>query len=161
MGSETTAAATGAVGVVRRDPFAMLPFCGYNMGDYFGHWLKMGAKSAKAPKVFHVNWFRKDKNGKFLWPGFGQNMRVLQWVLERCEGKGAATTTPIGHVPAAGAISTQGLDVSPDQMKELLAVDKTEWATEAKGIAEFFGQFGDRLPAAMKQQLDELNKRLA
>ncbi|MBL8769680.1 MAG: phosphoenolpyruvate carboxykinase (GTP), partial [Planctomycetes bacterium] len=161
MGSETTAAATGAVGVVRRDPFAMLPFCGYNMGDYFGHWLKMGAKSAKAPKVFHVNWFRKDKNGKFLWPGFGQNMRVLQWILERCEGKGASVTTPIGHVPAAGAIPTQGLDVSPDQMKELLAVDKTEWTTEAKGIAEFFGQFGDRLPAAMKQQLDELNKRLA
>jgi phosphoenolpyruvate carboxykinase (GTP) len=160
MGSETTAAATGAVGVVRRDPFAMLPFCGYNMGDYFGHWLKMGAKSKKAPQIFHVNWFRKDKNGKFLWPGFGQNMRVLQWVLERCEGKGEATTTPIGHVPTEKALNTQGLDISPDQMKELLAVNADEFKNETAGIGEFFAQFGSRLPPAMTQQLDALKKRL-
>src|SRR6185436_15783796 len=111
VASETTAAATGAVGVVRRDPMAMLPFCGYNMADYFNHWLKVGAKSDKAPKIFHVNWFRTDKDGKFLWPGFGENMRILRWVLERCEGKSKAVDTPIGRVPAPRALDAAGLDL--------------------------------------------------
>ncbi len=162
MGSETTAAATGAVGVVRRDPFAMLPFCGYNMADYFGHWLKIGARSTPAalPKIFHVNWFKKGQNGKFLWPGFGQNLRVLQWIIERCEGGGKATETPIGHVPTADGIDVRGLDVSPDSMKELLAIDAADWRAETKGIGEFFGTFGARLPAEMTKQLDGLKQRL-
>ncbi len=160
MGSETTAAATGAVGVVRRDPFAMLPFCGYNMGDYWSHWLKIGQTSAKLPKIFHVNWFRKGEDGKFLWPGFGQNMRVLEWIVDRCEGRGAATDTPIGHVPAADALNARGAGVTSDTMNELLRVDADEWKVEHDGIGEYFAKFGDKLPAEMARQHARLGERL-
>lgn len=160
MGSETTAAATGAVGVVRRDPFAMLPFCGYNMADYWGHWLSLGAKSDQLPKVFHVNWFKKGADGKWLWPGFGQNMRVLEWIIDRCEGKGEATESPIGHIPTETAINTAGTEVDAATMKELLHVDADDWKTECTGIAEYFAKFGDRLPAEMKRQHAALAERL-
>jgi phosphoenolpyruvate carboxykinase (GTP) len=161
MGSETTAAATGQVGVVRRDPFAMLPFCGYNMADYFNHWLKIGRKSGKVPAIFHVNWFRKGDDGRFLWPGFGQNLRVLQWIIERCEGGGKAVESPIGWIPAAGGIGTDGLDVSPDAMKELSRVDLKDWREEHAGIGEYFAKFGARLPAEMKKQHEALGRRLS
>ncbi len=162
MASETTAAATGQVGVVRRDPMAMLPFCGYNMGDYWGHWLKMGQKAgAKLPKIFHVNWFRRDANNKFLWPGYGENMRVLQWILERVQGTGKAVETVIGRVPADDAIDAAGLKLSaPDAMTQLMHIDRHAWREEARGIGEFFGKFGDRLPGAMREQLELLKKRL-
>ena len=156
MASETTAAATGAVGVVRRDPMAMLPFCGYHMGDYWKHWLEMGKKLGdKAPKIFNVNWFRTDDEGHFIWPGFGDNMRVLEWIINRCEGKADAVETPIGYEPKAEDINLEGLDLSLDTLKGLLNVDKDLWKEEAKGIREFYGKFGDRLPAEM---MDELNK---
>ena len=161
MASETTAAASGQVGVVRRDPMAMLPFCGYHMADYFQHWLDMGKKLGdKAPKIFHVNWFRTDKDGKFIWPGFGDNMRVLMWILDRCEGKDNAVMTPIGYEPHPEDINTEGLDIDLDTLAELLKVDKEIWKEEAKGIREFYQKFGDRLPKELCQQLDELEKRL-
>ena len=127
MASETTAAATGAVGVARRDPMAMLPFCGYHMGDYFRHWLRMGAKLKNPPKIFHVNWFRRDGNGKFLWPGYGENVRVLKWMLDRIEGRAGATETPIGNVPAPGSLLLDALSISRDQIDELLRVDANDW----------------------------------
>ena len=162
MASETTAAATGAVGVVRRDPMAMLPFCGYHMGDYFAHWLEMGEKLGdKAPKIFNVNWFRTDDEGHFIWPGFGDNMRVLMWILDRCEGKADAVETAIGYEPKAEDINVEGLDISIDTIKGLLNVDKALWKEEAAGIAEFFGKFGDRLPEELKHQLAALNERLS
>jgi phosphoenolpyruvate carboxykinase (GTP) len=160
VASETTAAATGAVGVVRRDPMAMLPFCGYNMADYFGHWLKVGAQSDKAPKIFHVNWFRQDKDGKFLWPGFGENMRVLRWVLERCEGKAKAVDTPIGRVPAADGLDMAGLSISRAVMEELLAVDAEAWQAELAGQKEFLEQFGEAMPEEMWKQYRALEERL-
>jgi len=160
VASETTAAATGAVGVVRRDPMAMLPFCGYNMADYFGHWLKIGPTLANPPRIFHVNWFRQDANGKFLWPGFGENMRVLRWILDRCAGTGKAVESPIGWLPAKGAIATDGLDVSPATMDELLSVSQDDWRTEVAGIGEFFAKFDGRLPAEMDRQRAALAKRL-
>ncbi len=160
VASETTAAQTGAVGVVRRDPMAMLPFCGYNMADYFGHWLRMGTAVSRPPHVFHVNWFRQNAGGKFIWPGFGENMRVLRWILDRCQGRGAAVESAIGHLPAPGAIDTAGLDVDAATMKELLAVSRDDWRTEAESIGEFFGKFGKRLPAEMTQQREALLKRL-
>lgn len=161
MASETTAAASGQVGVVRRDPMAMLPFCGYHMADYFQHWLDMGKNLGdKAPKIFHVNWFRTDKDGKFIWPGFGDNMRVLMWILDRCEGKDNAVMTPIGYEPRPEDINTEGLDIDLDTLTELLKVDKEIWKEEAKGIREFYKKFGDRLPKELRQQLDELEKRL-
>ena len=153
-GSETTAAAAGAVGVVRRDPMAMLPFCGYHMGDYFQHWIEMGEKLGdKAPKIFNVNWFRTDADGHFIWPGFGDNFRVVEWIIKRCEGKVDAEETPIGFVPKAEDINLEGLDFSIDQLKDILVVDKAAWAKEAEGIEEFYKQFGDKLPAALKEQL--------
>ncbi len=153
-GSETTAAAAGAVGVVRRDPMAMLPFCGYHMGDYFQHWIEMGEKLGdKAPKIFNVNWFRVDGDGHFIWPGFGDNFRVVEWIIKRCEGKVDAVETPIGFVPKAEDINLEGLDFSIDQLRNILTVDKAAWAKEAEGIAEFYKQFGDKLPAALKEQL--------
>ncbi len=158
--SETTAAATGAVGVVRRDPMAMLPFCGYNMGDYWKHWIKMGAGSDKMPKIFHVNWFRLDSAGNFLWPGYGENVRVLEWILKRCHGEADAVETPIGHVPKPGDLDRRGLDVSEATMKELLAVDAAEWRNELASMREFFGKFGDKLPKEMTTQVDSLEKRL-
>lgn len=161
MASETTAAATGAVGVVRRDPMAMLPFCGYHMGDYFAHWIEMGEKLGdKAPKVFNVNWFRTDDEGHFIWPGFGDNMRVLEWIVDRCEGKTDAVDTPIGYEPKPEAINIEGLDIDLATVTELLSVDVNLWKEEAKGIHEFYGKFGDRLPKELADQLAALEKRL-
>ncbi|MCI8553787.1 MAG: phosphoenolpyruvate carboxykinase (GTP) [Clostridiales bacterium] len=161
MASETTAAATGAVGVVRRDPMAMLPFCGYHMGDYWAHWLEMGKKLGdKAPKIFNVNWFRLDDEGHFIWPGFGDNLRVLEWIIARCEGKADAVETPIGFVPKAEDINLEDLDISRDTLKSILEVDKALWASEAEGIEEFYQKFGDRLPKELKNQLESLKSRL-
>ncbi len=160
VASETTAAQSGAVGVVRRDPMAMLPFCGYHMGDYLAHWVKMGTAVKNPPKIFHVNWFRQNAAGKFLWPGFGENMRVLRWVLERCKGQGAAVETPIGLLPAKGAIDTTGLSLDPAAMDELLTIDRNDWKAEAASISEFFTKLEPRLPEEMKRQRDALVKRL-
>jgi phosphoenolpyruvate carboxykinase (GTP) len=160
MASETTAAITGQVGVPRRDPMAMLPFCGYNMGDYFGHWLEMGKKIPHPPKIFHVNWFRKGADGKFLWPGYGDNARVLKWMLERIEGKAAATETPIGAVPTANAITLDGINVSRETMNELLRVDPSDWAKEHADVGEFFKKFGDRLPEEIREEHNRLGERL-
>jgi phosphoenolpyruvate carboxykinase (GTP) len=163
MASETTAAAAGAVGKLRRDPFAMLPFCGYNMADYLNHWLEIGkaTDTAKLPKIFYVNWFRKDADGKFLWPGFGENSRVLEWVFERCAGRGEAVESPIGLLPGVGAIPTDGLDIAPGDMDALLAVDDDEWRAEIPSIREHFDNLGERLPAALRDELANLEKRLA
>ena len=160
MGSETTAAAMGQAGVVRRDPMAMLPFCGYNMADYFAHWLKMGTTVKQPPPIFLVNWFRKGADGKFLWPGFGQNLRVLLWMLDRARGKGAATSTPLGHVPTPEALNLKGLDISPAALSELLSINKQEWKAEVTQQKAFFDGFGDRLPQAIRQELEALAKRL-
>jgi phosphoenolpyruvate carboxykinase (GTP) len=164
MASETTAAAAGAVGNLRRDPFAMLPFCGYNMADYFAHWLDIGASAPDRevlPKIFYVNWFRKDADGKWLWPGYGDNSRVLEWVFNRVGGKAEAVDTPIGWLPAAGAIDIEGLDVTEDDMVELLRVDAGEWQAEVPLIRQHYAQFGDRLPAALLQAVDELERKAA
>ncbi len=162
MGSETTAAATGAVGALRRDPFAMLPFCGYNMGDYFAHWLRVGDThdESKLPKFFYVNWFRKDADGKFLWPGYGENSRVLAWIFGRCEGAADARDTAIGRLPAEGALPLDGLDLPSSALHELLSVDEDEWRTELPLIEEHYSVFGERLPAALHDELDALAKRL-
>jgi phosphoenolpyruvate carboxykinase (GTP) len=162
MASETTAAAAGAVGKLRRDPFAMLPFCGYNMADYFSHWLEIGRATdpANLPRLFYVNWFRKGPDGTFLWPGYGENSRVLEWVFERCAGRGEAVKTPIGLVPTAGAIPADGLDVAPDAMDELLKVDAGEWRQELQSIQAHFDALGDRLPSELLDELARLEKRL-
>ena len=160
MGSETTAAATGKVGVVRREPMAMLPFCGYHMADYWGHWLAMGERATRPPNIFHVNWFRTDSDGRFLWPGFGENLRVLLWILERTAGKGKAEETPIGWVPTPDAVNLEGLDLSPQTMKELLCLDHEGWRKEVAGIGSFFEKFGDRLPRELEEELESLRKRL-
>ncbi len=162
MSSETTAAAAGAVGNLRRDPFAMLPFCGYNMADYFSHWLKIGSLSSAAalPKIFYVNWFRKGDDGRWLWPGYGENSRVLEWVFERCAGRGDATETAIGYVPTATAINIEGLKVSPADLDELLTVSVDDWRREVPSIREHFATFGDHLPAALHAQVDALAARL-
>ena len=162
MASETTAAATGAVGVVRRDPMAMLPFCGYNMGDYFAHWIEMGEMLGdKAPKIFNVNWFRTDDEGHFIWPGFGDNMRVLNWIIDRCEGKVDAKETAIGYVPNVDDIDIEGLDLTKDQLAGILEVDKDLWMKETDGIEEFYAKFGDKLPKALRNELNGLKERLA
>jgi phosphoenolpyruvate carboxykinase (GTP) len=162
MGSETTAAATGQVGVVRRDPFAMLPFCGYNMADYWSHWLRIGTRDgAQLPKIFFVNWFHKNADGKFVWPGYGENSRVLKWVFERVSGTGEAVETPIGLLPAEGAIDTDGLAVSTADMAELLKVDVEGWRKELPDIEDFYNRFGDRVPDALRGQLSALEDRLA
>lgn len=161
MASETTAAATGAVGVVRRDPMAMLPFCGYNMADYWAHWFDMGeVLGDKAPKIFNVNWFRTDDEGHFIWPGFGDNLRVLEWIIARCEGQADAVETPIGFVPKAEDINIEGLDIDQDTVKDLLQVDKALWTQELDGIKEFYAQFGDRIPAKLVKELEGLAARL-
>ena len=162
MASETTAAAAGAVGVVRRDPMAMKPFVGYNMADYFGHWIEMGEKmdADKAPKIFHVNWFRKDDEGNFLWPGFGDNMRVLLWILDRCAGKADAVESPIGLLPTADGIDTTGLSISKEQLAELLSVDKKVWMEDVENQEQYFAQFGDRLPKEIKEELETLKNNL-
>ncbi len=160
MASETTAAASGAVGVVRRDPMAMRPFVGYNMGDYFAHWLEMGKKIPHAPKIFHVNWFRTDADGNFIWPGFGDNMRVLLWILDRCDGKAEAVETPIGFVPKAEDIDIEDLDLSLDTIKELLTVDKASWLEDVANIKEFYAQIGDHMPKELYEELDKLESNL-
>ena len=160
MASETTAAATGKVGVIRRDPMAMLPFCGYNMGDYFGHWMDMGQRIANPPKIFRVNWFRMSENLGYLWPGFGENLRALRWVLSRVHGEVEARETEIGYLPYPKDIDTSGLDVTPETMEELLSVDREGWKHATEGQQEFFTQFGDRMPQAMWQEHDSLKRRL-
>lgn len=160
MASETTAAAAGAVGVVRRDPMAMVPFVGYNMGDYFAHWIDMGGKIPNPPKIFHVNWFRTDDNGNFIWPGFGDNMRVLAWILDRCEDNVDAEMTAIGYIPKAEDINIEGLDINIDTIKELLSVDKASWLSDVEDIKKFYAKVGDRMPAALYEELDSLEARL-
>jgi len=162
MSSETTAAAAGEVGKLRRDPFAMLPFCGYHMADYWAHWLDIGRREgAKLPKIFYVNWFRKDlESGKFLWPGFGENSRVLEWVFRRCDDAVEAAETPIGRVPTSGSLNTEGLDMPEDELEQILNVDAEQWKAEVPPIREFFAEFGDRLPAEVAAQLDALEERL-
>jgi phosphoenolpyruvate carboxykinase (GTP) len=160
VASETTAAQTGAVGVVRRDPMAMLPFCGYNMADYFGHWLAMGSAIAKPPKIFHVNWFRQDDQGRFLWPGFGENLRVLKWILERCQGRGQAVETPVGFLPAAGALDLSGIEVADRAMHDLLTIGRDDWRAESQNVGEFFAKFNGQLPAEMETQRAALAKRV-
>ena len=161
-GSETTAANIGAVGVVRRDPMAMLPFCGYNMADYFTHWLSMAIRTdeTKLPKVFFVNWFRKTPEGKWLWPGYGENCRVLKWVCERIEGTAKFQETPIGIMPTADAIDLKGCNVSAEDMKALLAVDVEGWKKELAGVAESWEKLGNRMPFALKAKLAEIQARL-
>ncbi len=162
MGSETTAAAAGKVGQLRRDPFAMLPFCGYHMGDYFAHWLKVGAAAnpEKLPRLYYVNWFRQDANGRFLWPGYGENSRVLRWVFERVSGGGGAVDTPIGRLPAPGALDFKGLDVSASAVETLLTVDVEGWLAELPLIKKHYESFGDRLPGGLRTELETLEKRL-
>jgi phosphoenolpyruvate carboxykinase (GTP) len=161
MGSETTAAATGQVGVVRRDPMAMLPFCGYNMGDYFAHWLEMGAKIPNPPKIFNVNWFRTDDDGRFIWPGYGENFRVIKWALDRCRDAVDADETPIGYIPRLEDIETTGIEseVTPATLKELLSIDKDSWAAEVESQTGFFAKF-DRLPTEIESQQTALKHRL-
>ena len=162
MASETTAAATGAVGQLRHDPMAMLPFCGYHMGDYFKHWIEMGEiLGDKAPKIFNVNWFRLDENGNFMWPGFGDNFRVLEWILKRCEGKADAQDTPIGYIPNPEDINLEGLDIDIDTLKKILYVDKERWTAETEEIANYFKIFGDKLPKELSDELAGLKERLA
>ena len=162
IGSETTAAAAGKVGELRRDPFAMLPFCGYNMGDYFGHWLDVGhsADAATLPHIYFVNWFRKDASGRFLWPGFGENIRVLKWIIERHSGDAKAVDTPIGRIPAPDALDIDGLDIDEDDLGVLLSVDATTWKREAAVIFEHLRTFGDHLPSALWDQYTDLLRRL-
>ena len=160
MASETTAAAAGAVGVVRRDPMAMLPFCGYHMGDYWQHWLDMGRSVEHLPKIFNVNWFRTDEEGHFLWPGFGDNLRVLEWIMKRCFDEADAQDSPIGYLPYPEDINLEGSGVSEDTLKELLTVDRDLWKEETKGIREFYQKFGDKLPSALSDELNTLEHNL-
>jgi phosphoenolpyruvate carboxykinase (GTP) len=162
MSSETTAAATGAVGQLRFDPFAMLPFCGYHMGDYFGHWLEVGASAdaAKLPRIFYVNWFRKGADGKFLWPGYGENSRVLKWVFERVAGTAQAVDTPIGRLPAPNALDVNGLGITPAALAELLRVDVEAWLAELPQFRAHLAKFGGKLPAGLSEELTALEQRL-
>ena len=159
MASETTAAATGDVGVTRRDPMAMLPFCGYNMADYFAYWLQRGKKIPKPPKIFHVNWFRKGADGKFLWPGYGENVRVLKWILERVEGRGAAQETPIGYVPAKNGMTLDGMKISDEALSELLSVNTADWENELEDSKQFLMKFGARLPQEIREEHAKVSKR--
>jgi phosphoenolpyruvate carboxykinase (GTP) len=159
--SETTAAAAGKVGQLRRDPMAMLPFCGYNMGDYFAHWLKIGAvPGAKLPRIYYVNWFRQDEKGKFLWPGYGENSRVLKWIFERCSGSAGAVDTPLGRLPAAADLDMSGVDIPPANLSKLLSVDVQGWLNEVPRIKEYFATYGDRMPQALQTEADKLEQRL-
>jgi phosphoenolpyruvate carboxykinase (GTP) len=162
LSSETTAAAVGQVGVVRRDPMAMLPFIGYHAGDYFNHWITMGKENdaSKLPRIFYVNWFRRDEDGGFLWPGFGENSRVLKWIVERIDGQAAAEETAIGHVPAPGSLDIEGLDMTEEALAAALEVDPEEWKAEIPQITEWFEKFGDRLPTVLWTELDGLKARL-
>jgi phosphoenolpyruvate carboxykinase (GTP) len=161
MSSETTAAATGEVGELRFDPMAMLPFCGYNMADYFGHWLELGRRQgAEMPKIFHVNWFRKDDDGKFLWPGFGENSRVLEWVFRRCDEESETVESPIGLLPAEGELDTEGLEISADAVRDLLSVDDDALRAQLPQVEEHLARFGDDLPDQVRAQLEDLKKRI-
>jgi phosphoenolpyruvate carboxykinase (GTP) len=162
MSSETTAAAAGQVGQLRFDPFAMLPFCGYNMAEYFGHWLDVGVRgdTARLPRIFYVNWFRKDDDGRFLWPGFGENSRVLEWIFRRCDDEAEAVDTPMGRVPAPGALNVEGLDLAPGQLEELLTVDEEAVKAELPQVEEHLERFGDDLPGPVRDQLEALKERL-
>jgi phosphoenolpyruvate carboxykinase (GTP) len=162
MASETTAAAAGKVGQLRRDPFAMLPFCGYHMGDYLAHWVKLGAKAdaQKLPRIYYVNWFRKDACNRFLWPGYGENGRVLKWIFERVSGKAEAVETPIGRLPSTGAMDLSGLELPQGNMAELLKVDTAGWKAEVPLIRDHFASFGANLPAALNEELASLEKRV-
>jgi phosphoenolpyruvate carboxykinase (GTP) len=160
LASETTAAATGAVGVVRRDPMAMLPFCGYNMGDYWAHWLSMAKRASNPPKIFRVNWFQRNDQGKFIWPGFGENLRVLRWVIERCKNSGAAEETPIGYVPKVSALNGSGSKVSQSDLQQLVAIDREGWKSNLKSQGEYFDTYGDHLPAGIKEEHKALANRL-
>lgn len=160
MASETTAAATGKVGVVRRDPMAMKPFCGYHFGDYWGHWLDVGARLEHPPKIFQVNWFRRDDDGGFIWPGFGENLRVLEWIMKRCTGEVDARETPVGRLPEAGDISTAGLSSEPD-LATLLSVDSREWIGELDKIEQHLATFEPRVPDALLERARKLRERLA
>jgi phosphoenolpyruvate carboxykinase (GTP) len=161
MGSEKTAAATGKIGVLRRDPMAMLPFCGYNMADYWAHWLRIGERAgAQLPRIYYVNWFRKSPGGDFLWPGYGENSRVLKWIFERCEGTVKAVETPIGNLPIERDLDVSGLDVASDDLTELLRVDVEGWLAEVTGIHQYYDQFGDRLPQKLRDELSALEERL-
>jgi phosphoenolpyruvate carboxykinase (GTP) len=159
MSTETTAAITGKVGVVRRDPMAMLPFCGYNMADYFAHWLAAGRRLARPPRIFRVNWFRRDGDGRFLWPGYSENVRILKWMVERIRGTARAEETPVGWVPAPGALDTSGLDVTPERLGQALRCDAREWLSALDDLGEFYRQFGSRLPAPIAQALAETQRR--
>lgn len=160
MASETTAAATGAVGVVRRDPMAMLPFCGYNMGEYFQHWLEMGKKIPNPPKIFNVNWFRVDEEGHFIWPGFGDNLRVLLWILARCNNQVDAVESPIGYLPKPGDIDLEGTDITPEVLAGLLSIDKDAWMQEVEDQKAHLARF-EKLPAELQEQYNALAARIA
>jgi phosphoenolpyruvate carboxykinase (GTP) len=161
MASEKTAAAAGGLGQLRRDPMAMLPFCGYNMADYWQHWLDMGEKGGgKMPRIFFVNWFRKNPEGELLWPGYGENSRVLKWIVERCAGQVEAAETPIGLMPASGALDLSGLDLQQSDVDQLLCVEAENWLAELPGIEEYYAQFGDRLPSGLRDELTRLRERL-
>jgi phosphoenolpyruvate carboxykinase (GTP) len=162
VSSETTAAAAGAVGALRRDPFAMLPFCGYHMGDYFAHWVRMGKKTSpeKLPRIFYVNWFRKTPEGKWLWPGYCENIRVLKWIVERIDGKGKAKKTPIGYVPAEGALDLSGMEITPPAVREAMRVDSVEWIKELPLIRQHLETFGDKLPKELFEEYEALMERL-
>jgi phosphoenolpyruvate carboxykinase (GTP) len=161
MASETTAAATGDVGVVRRDPMAMKPFAGYNFGDYWAHWLSMARRVKRLPGIFHVNWFRRDSEGRFLWPGFGENLRVLAWIIDRCQGDADGVDTPIGAVPARGTLDFSGLSIGASTIDELLAVDPAAWRQEADEIGKYLETYGSRLPQGLREEVNKLKARLA
>jgi phosphoenolpyruvate carboxykinase (GTP) len=160
MGSETTAAATGAVGVLRRDSMAMKPFCGYNFADYFAHWLSFDKPGAKLPRIFHVNWFRKDSEGQFMWPGYGDNLRVLDWMIQRVEGRAEGTETPIGTLPARDELNVEGLDLTPGTLDELLRVDVEGWQEELRAIGLYLDGFGQRMPEKLKAERLRVSKAL-
>jgi phosphoenolpyruvate carboxykinase (GTP) len=160
VASETTAAAIGQAGVLRRDPMAMKPFAGYNYGDYWAHWLSMGAKLKHPPKIYHVNWFRRDADGKFLWPGFGDNLRVLEWIVDRCAGKAGAQETAIGNLPRPEDLDLAGLDLAPGALEQLLSVQTDEWRAEAADIEKYLDEYAPRTPAALREQVKALRTRL-
>ncbi|HWW19700.1 MAG TPA: phosphoenolpyruvate carboxykinase domain-containing protein, partial [Steroidobacteraceae bacterium] len=160
VASETTAAQSGAVGVVRRDPMAMKPFAGYNYGDYWTHWLNLGARLKNPPRIFHVNWFRQNAAGKFLWPGYSDNLRVLEWVLDRCAGRGGAVDTPIGFIPRPGDIDTQGMTIDQATLTELTAIPNEAWVKEMSDFRKYLLQYGSRLPAKLVAEVDEVERRL-
>ena len=161
VASETTSANVGEVGVVRRDPMAMKPFCGYNFADYWTHWLSFGESLEHLPKIFHVNWFRQNADGDFLWPGFGENLRVLQWIIARCDGKMDAVESPIGFLPNSADIDTTDLDISDEALRALTSIDREQWQAELKSVGEYLESYGDRLPDALRQQQQAIAKALS